>query len=146
MLCTISERGKQFSVENVIPQERTESGSRQGMQLSCSKFVVTISVNQLSSWYMIECHLNTWVLLSVFTTSCFEKQLHLDFRSKQESLLLVKLEIPQAIAASNEVLQKTESWRASTCSWFTAPWAAAALPDSHQVHTLSTGQSDCFLI
>lgn len=59
ILCTISERVKQFSVESVIPQERTVIGNRQGMQLSCSKFVVTISINQLSSWHMTECHLNT---------------------------------------------------------------------------------------
>lgn len=31
MLCTVSERGKQFSLENVTPQERTVSGNRQGM-------------------------------------------------------------------------------------------------------------------
>lgn len=143
VLCTDSERGNQFSVENVIPQERTVSGNRQGTQSSRSKFVVTISVNQLRSWQMTECHLNTWVLLSVFTTSCFEKKLHLDFRSKQESLLLVKLEMPQAVAAFSEVLQKTEPWRASTS--VAAPWAAAALLDSHQVCN-STGQSNCFLI
>lgn len=59
MLCPISERGNKFAVENVIPQERTISGNRQGMHLSRSKFVVTISINQLSSWHMTECHLNT---------------------------------------------------------------------------------------